>query len=58
MAEETNNSLIAELQSEVTQLREKLMEKSQSSETEQCLKDEIDRLQLIRIGISLILQKN
>ena len=44
MAEETNNSLIAELQSEVTQLREKLMEKSQSSETEQCLKDEIDRL--------------
>ena len=44
MAEETNNSLIAELQSEVTQLREKLLEKSQSSETEQCLKDEIDRL--------------
>ena len=44
LAEETNNSLISELQSEVRMLKDKLVERSQNSETEQCLKDDIDRL--------------
>ena len=44
LAEETNNSLISELQSEVRMLKDKLVERTQNSETEQCLKDDIDRL--------------
>lgn len=43
VSEEASNNLILELQEEVCLLREKL-ERSQNTATEQCLKDEIDRL--------------
>ena len=43
VSEEASNNLISELQEEVCLLREKL-ERSQNTATEQCLKDEIDRL--------------
>ena len=44
LAEENNVALIAELQAEISQLKEKIIEKNQRGSSEHFLREEIERL--------------